>query len=164
MSVRLLPIVPHEPLGDTARFVRGLSLDLNQKNGIDKFGRLLRGMERNPSTNWQTGLERRGKANFIQTVIDGHGHTRTDVDCLPEKVRQQRKRQKTVSNGTAEWRFALRTLRVEMNPLVILGGLGKLADACLSDNEPIGRGKFASFAEFQGIQILNFKRRHREFS
>ena len=50
-----------------------------------------------------------------------------------QQVAEQGKSQKTVSNGRAVRRFLLSATAVEMNPLAIFRGLGKLLDAILRD-------------------------------
>jgi len=73
------------------------------------------------------------------------------MDCLFKKVTQERKSEKAMGNGAAEGRFALGALRVHMNPLAVLGGVGKFQDAILRDHKPLGCGEIASFELFQGI-------------
>ena len=55
-----------------------------------------------------------------------------------------------MGNAPAEGRFALGALRVQVNPLAVLGGISKFLDAILRDHEPVGRREFASFELFQG--------------
>jgi len=43
-----------------------------------------------------------------------------------------------VGDGAAE-RALGGTFRVHVNPLVIVGGVGKRIDACLIDDQPVGR-------------------------
>ena len=85
------------------------------------------------------------------------------IACF-RKWLKQRKSQKAVSNGAPEGRFALGAFRIDVNPLAVLGGIGKFLNAILRDDEPVARGEFAAFRLFQRIQILNLERRHRSFS
>ena len=103
------------------------------------------------SANLRTGANCRGKANFIQTVVHGHSNARADMDRLFQEVTQQRKCEETMGDAAAEGRFALGALRVQVNPLAVVGGVGKFLDAILRDHEPIGRREFAPFKLFQGI-------------
>jgi len=63
------------------------------------------------------------------------------MDCLFKKVTQERKSEKAMGNGAAEGRFALGALRVHMNPLAVLGGVGKFQDAILRDHNHSVAGK-----------------------
>src|ERR1019366_4572674 len=169
MSARLLRIIPHQPLGDTAGLAGGLSLDMltldmDKESGIHKLGRFLHRKQSDASAYLRTGANGRRKTNLIQAVVDAHRDSRADLDCLLEPVTQQRKGRKTMGNAAAEGRFAPGALRVEVNPLAVLGGVGKFLDAILREDEPVCRGEFASFPLFQRIQILNLKRRHRSIS
>jgi len=47
-----------------------------------------------------------------------------------------------------------------MDPLAILGGFGELANALLSDFEPIGNRELAADQIFQGIEVFDHQRRH----
>jgi len=161
---RSLRVIPNQPLGHTAGFGRGLTLDMDEEGGIHKLGRFLRRKQSDAGANRRTGSNGRRKPNLIQAVVDSHRNARADLNCLFEKVAQQRKSQKTMGYGAAEGRFALGALRVQVNPLAVLGGVGKFLDTILRDDEPGCRGEFASFALFQRIQIFNLKRRHRSIS
>ena len=158
------PIVAKQPLGDATRFGRRLGLDLNEENGVDELGRFIGGKQGDASAHGRAGAQGCWEPDFVQAVIEGHLDARANVNCQPEKVRQQRESQETMSDGAAEGSFASGAHGVEMNPLAILGGVGKFLDAILRDDKPIGRGKFAPFAGFQRIQILNLKGWHRSFS
>jgi len=174
MSARSLRIIASQTLGNTAGLATWLGvnavilnllvLNMDEERGVHKLGRLLRRKQSDASANLRTGANGRGKPNFIQSVVDSHCDTRADMDRLFEKVTQQRKSQKTMGNGAAEGRFAPGTIRVQVNPLAVLGGVGKFLDTILRDDEPVRRGEFASFELFQRIQILNLKRRHRSIS
>src|ERR1019366_8571839 len=148
-----------QPLGDPTGLAGGLTvnaltlnrltLDMDEEGGVHKLGRLLHRKQSDASANRRTGANGRGKADLIQSVVDGHRDARADLDCLLEKVTQQRKSQKTMGNGAAEGRFALGAFRVDVNPLAVLGGVGKFLDTILRDGEPGRRGEFASFPLFQ---------------
>jgi len=86
------------------------------------------------------------------------------MDGLFQPVAQQRKSEKAVGNGAAEGRFAPRAVRVQVNPLMVLGGVGKFLDTILRDDKPVCRGQFATFPLFQRIQVVDFKRWHRSIS
>ena len=128
-----LPIVTNLPFSNTAglagrQAIGLLVLDVNEEHGVHKRGRVLRRKQNDASANLRTGPNGRGKTDLVQTVVDGHGDARTDLDRLFKKVAQQRKRQKTVGNAAAKGRFALRALGVEVNPLPVLGGLGEFSE------------------------------------
>jgi hypothetical protein len=163
MNEHLQNVIPHQPHGNAARLCGRFALHVDKKRCVDKRGRFLHRKQSDASTNRYAHAQRCGKTNFVQAVVDAHRQTRADVDCLFHPVTQQRKREKAMSNCAAEGRFALSALGIQMNPLVVLGGIGKFLDAILRDDEPICRGEFASFELLQRIQILNFKRWHRSF-
>ena len=151
MSACSLRIIADQPFGNTAGLAGRLTFDVDEEDSVDKLGRLLRRKQSDTSANLRSSLNGRGKANLIQAVIDGHRDARTDTDRLFEKVTQQRKGQKTMGNAAVEGRFVLRSLRVQVNSLAVLGRVGKFLDAILRDDEPICRWEFASFTLFQGI-------------
>jgi hypothetical protein len=155
MSERLrqssLRVIPNQPLGNATRFARRLALNLNEERGIHKLRRLFNREQRDASANRRTGPNGRGKTNLIQSVIDGHRDARADMDRLFQEAGEQRKSQETMSNGAPEGRFALGAFRVKVNPLAVLGGVGKFLDAILGNDEPVGRREFASFALLLGV-------------
>jgi hypothetical protein len=157
-------IIPDQPLGDTAWLAGGRTLDVDEEGSVHKLRRLLCREQSNASANGRARVNRGRKTNFVHAVVDAHRHSRADLDCLPEPVTQQRKREKTMSDGAAEERFTLGTFRVQVNPLAVLGGVGKFLDTILGDDEPVCRGEFASFELLQRIQILNLKGWHRSFA
>jgi hypothetical protein len=151
-----LRVIAHQPLGDTAGLagrliLNGLTLDMDEEGGVHKLGRLLRRKQSDASANLRTGADSRWKSNLIQSVVDAHCGARSEPDGLFQEVTQQRKGEKPVGNGAAEGRVALGAFRVKVNPLAVLGGVGKFLDTILGDDEPVGRGEFASFALFQRI-------------
>jgi len=164
-----LRIIPNQPLGNAAGLAGRLTLDMltldmQEKSGVHKLGRLLRRKQSDASADLRPSVDGRGKAHLIQTVVDGHGDARADMDCLFQPVTQQRESQKTMGNAAAVGRFAPGAFRIQVNPLAVLGGVGKFLDTILREDEPVGRGEFASFALFQRVQILNLKRWHRSIS
>ena len=124
---------------------------MDEVGSVYKVGRFLRREQSDASANRRAGANGRRKANPIQTVVDAHPYTRADMNRLFEPVTQQRKREKTMGNAAAEGRFALGAFGVQVNPLAVLGGIGKFLDAILRDHEPVCHGEFAAFELFQII-------------
>ena len=65
------------------------------------------------------------------------------------------KREKAVRNRCFEWRFTASALNVNVNPLMVKGGIGKLLDALLRDVEPVSNGDFLAdeiFESFGGVE------------
>jgi hypothetical protein len=164
MNRHSLRVIPDQPLGHAAWFAGRLTLDMNKESGIHKLRRLLCRQESDPSPNLRTGTDCRRKTDPIQAVVDAHRDARADMDCLTHPVTQQRKSQKTMGDSPAEGRFTLGALRVKVNPLAVLGDIGKSLNTILRDREPLGRGKFSSLQLLQRTQCLNLERRHRSFS
>jgi len=168
MTRRSIRVITDQPLRDTAGLTRkltvdGPTLDMDEKNRVHKIGRFLHGKQGDTRANLGSSANRRRKTNFIQSVVQAHRDARADMNRLLQKIAEQRKCQESVSNGPAEGRFALGALRVEMNPLLVPGGVGKFLNTILRDHEPIRNRKFASFELLQRSQVLNLKRRHRSF-
>ena len=67
---------------------------------------------------------------------------------------EQGERKKAVGDGGGVGRFPLGAIGIEVDPLAVFGGFGKLADALLGDFEPIGGGDFASHEIVQGVEIF----------
>src|SRR5208282_1828432 len=118
-------IIPNQPLRDATGLTRRLALDMDMERGIHKFGRLFHRSQSDASANLRTGANGRGKTNLIQSVVDRHRDARANMDRLFQKVAEQRKRQESVSNCAPKGRFALGAFRVDVNPLAVLGGVGK---------------------------------------
>ncbi len=146
-----LRVIPHQQLSDTGRLRGGMTLDMDQKDCVDKFRRLLHRQQSNPSPDRRAGVNRRRKPHSIKSVVDDHGNARANLNRLLDEITDQRQGEKTMGNGGPERRFALSALWVQVNPLAILAGLGKFLDAVLGDNKPACRVKFASFELFQRI-------------
>ena len=118
MSASSLRIIPHQSLGNTAGLARGLTLDMDYEGGVHECRRFLYPKQSDAGANLRASTNGRRKTNLIQPVVEGHRHTRTDMDCLFHPVAQQRKSEKAVGNGAAEGRFALGSFHVQVNPLV----------------------------------------------
>ena len=149
MNERSPRVIAHQPFGNTAGLAGELALDVDEESGVYKLARFLRRKQGDASANLRTGADGRGKTNLVQAVVDGHCNVRADLDCLSEKVTEQRQGQKTMGNAAAEGRFAMSPLRVQVNPLTVLSGFGECLDSILRYDEPVCRGEFASFALFQ---------------
>src|ERR1700676_1412810 len=57
-------------------------------------------------------------------------------------------------------RFTPGAFGINMNPLTVFGRLGKLPNAVLRNEEPIGRGDFAAYEIFQRLQCFQHDGRH----
>ena len=66
------------------------------------------------------------------------------------EVRQQREREKAVSNGSSKRRFTAGALNVNVDPLMVERGISKLLDAFLRDVEPVSNGNFLADQVFEG--------------
>ena len=142
------PVIPHEPLRDTTGLVGTFALDLYRENDIHKLCRFFDRKQRHAGTNRRTRPDRRWKTHAIQSVVDAYADSLPDPNRLSGKIANQRKREKTVSDGAAEGRLTRRSLRVDVYPLPIFGRVGELLDAVLGQHQPIRRGQFASFEFF----------------
>ena len=94
----------------------------------------------------------RGETDPIQAVVDPHPDT-LDPAQLAHQVRDQREGQETVRHRTAE-RPGLGSLRVNVNPLVILGVVGESVDPGLVDQEPFRRADFLADGLLQISQTV----------
>ena len=77
------------------------------------------------------------KAHVGHAVVDEHLDV-VHLDDLIPHVRQQRQREIAVGDGRLVGAFTLCALHVDMNPLVVQGGVGKHVDALLVDQQPVG--------------------------
>ena len=78
------------------------------------------------------GRNRRQEAHPVEAVVDRHSRGLGDQHYVGRHPAEQRKRQETVRDGSAE-RGLSRELRIDMDELAVLGCLGELADAVLGD-------------------------------
>jgi hypothetical protein len=74
---------------------------------------------------------------------------------------EQRERQEPMRDGGAKGRFPLGAIGIEMDPLAIFSGFGKLADAVLGDFKPICDADFAPHKISESIEIFDHQSRHR---
>ena len=74
-----------------------------------------------------------------------------DGEELMHEVRQQRQCQQPVCDRPAE-RATGRALRVDVDPLMVVGGVGEHIDAVLCDLEPLRRTDLAALRRDQLIE------------
>src|SRR5260370_8491692 len=84
----------------------------------------------------------RRKADSIQTVVDTHPHATSDLNCLPQKVAEQGKREETVRNRRAVGGIPLSTFGIDVNPLPVLRDFPKLLNSVLGNSEPLPGSDF----------------------
>jgi hypothetical protein len=86
-----------------------------------------------------SGLHRRREPHLLGAVVHAHLHA-ADLHQLRQKHGHQRQREVAVRDGRAE-RPLLRPLHVDVDPLVVVGGVGELVDALLRDRHPVTRAE-----------------------
>jgi hypothetical protein len=67
---------------------------------------------------------------------------------------QQGEGQESVRDGGAVGRIPLCTIEIQMDPLPVFGGFGKLLDGVLGDREPVGSVDLTADQLFQGVKIF----------
>ena len=83
---------------------------------------------------------RRCETHFVQAVVDAHARL-LDLERRLKKSGQHGQREESVGDRRPK-RPRLRTLRVDMDPLVVPRGFGKTVDPLLGDFNPVAHGHF----------------------
>src|ERR1700722_6160509 len=129
--------VDHERLDDAGRAIRPLELDENPERAL-KAGLLLVGGYQAHVPAYPAADRHRGReANPVDAVVDGGRH-RVDLEHVVEEDRAERQGQVTVRDRAAIG--ALRgALGLDVDPLMIMGGVGEDVDLVLGDRVPLAR-------------------------
>src|SRR5215469_3736492 len=101
-ELQSLPVIPHQPLGHAAGLPGRAPFDVNQKCGVHKLSRFPHREQTHSGANCRTGAHSPRKAHLVQAVIDGYGDTRAYLECLSQKMTEQRKGQEPVSDAASE--------------------------------------------------------------
>src|SRR6201999_1989499 len=88
-----------------------------------------------------------GEPHAVQAVVDAHGDV-VDPAELAGQERNERQRKEAVSHGSSE-RPGRGALRVDVDPLVVLGVVGEAVDPLLVDLEPAGGADLLAHRGFQ---------------
>jgi hypothetical protein len=72
----------------------------------------------------------------VEHVVERHPQA-VDGEGVPHQRTQERQRQEPVGDGRAERPFGPDALRIDMDPLMVGGGVRKRVDAVLRDQEPV---------------------------
>src|SRR5881296_3624814 len=105
------------------------------------------------------GLDGRDEANLVRAVVDAAAPL-GDLEQGRGHSRDQGQGQVAVGDRLAAGHLALRTLDVDVDPLMISGRLGELVDHRLIDRDPVRRAELASDELQQILGILDFERGH----
>src|SRR5436190_5299874 len=122
-------------LGDADRLVRAFAFHRHLHGDLRAaFERLVGDQLEAPAQAAAAG-HRRGKANLVQAVVDAHPRL-AHPERRSRHLRQQREGEKAVRDRRAE-RTGLRALDVDVNPLVVVGGVGEELDPLLRHGDPV---------------------------
>src|SRR3954447_21698646 len=126
----------HDHLGHAGRL--GLTLDLDDVVGDHLLagGDVGERGEGRRAPDAGADLDRVGEAHLVEAVIEP-GAGGLDTHQLGVEHRDQREREISVRDGPSEGP-RLGALDVDVDPLVVVGGVGELVDTLLGDLEPVG--------------------------
>src|SRR3954464_5603016 len=133
---RSAAVVPVDRLRDADRLVAALALDDAGEGELQSAGDLLDVGQRRLHPHLGAHRNRRGEPHLVQAVVYAHRCVGHDED-LREERDQQGERQVAVRDRTAEGALRLRPLHVDVDPLVVTGGVGEEVDVVLGDLEPV---------------------------
>src|ERR1700730_7114691 len=132
-------------LGHRGRFVRAVELNRlphGQVNrglidlfGVDEFG---------SQTDSAARLNRRQKSHLVEPIVDTHLRV-VDTVVVPAQRRNERQCQEAVCDCCAIRTFGPGPLDVDVNPLMIVGGVGKCIYAFLVYGDPFGDAQFLAY-------------------
>jgi AcrR family transcriptional regulator len=145
-----LQVVPRHRLRHAHRLVAALALhaegdgDLDTARHVVDAGDLRGGAQ--PGAHGYRG----GETHLVRPVVDAHLHA-LDLDQLRPEQRQQGEGEIAVRDRGAEGaRGGL--LRVDMDPLVVAGGLREQIDALLVDLQPVGVPQLLAHRRLQVVR------------
>src|SRR3954447_2030518 len=128
------------PLRDADRLVAALELDGDGKGVLQPAGDLLAVLEHDPGTDLGADRHRRGETDLVQAVVDAHLRVRDPVG--PGRQRnQQREGHEPVRDRAAVGALGLGPLDVDVDPLVVTGGVGEEVDRVLGHLVPVARSQ-----------------------
>src|SRR3954451_6673317 len=131
-----LRVGPGDPLGDADRLVAALALDGDGEGVLQPAGGLLHVLERRPRPDLGADRHGRGEAHLVQAVV--HAHLRVgDRVGLADQRHEQRQGQVAVRDRAAVRALLLRALDVDVDPLVVNGGVGEEIDRVLGHLVPV---------------------------
>src|SRR3954447_21803733 len=137
---RSAPVGPGDPLGDADRLVAALALDGDGEGVLQPAGDLLAVLEHDPGTDLGAHRHRRGETDLVQAVVDAHLRVRDPVG--PGRQRnQQREGHEPVRDRAAVGALGLGPLDVDVDPLVVTGGVGEEVDRVLGHLVPVARSQ-----------------------
>jgi acyl-CoA dehydrogenase len=97
-------------------------------------------------------LDRRDEPHLVVAVVDGESHALDAVELMRE-VREQREREQAVRDRATE-RSVCRTIGIDVDPLVVVGGIGEQIHPILVDLHPVGGPELAAEGRRKLVQIL----------
>src|SRR5258706_888651 len=77
------------------------------------------------------------ETHLVQSIVQRVFGRLAHAGSQSREARNQRQREESVRDGSAEGRFTFAPLSVHVDPLVIVGGIGELVDAVLGDFKPL---------------------------
>src|SRR5436190_13873546 len=98
------------------------------------------------------GADRNGRneSHFVEAVIDGHRDVVDGIELVHEPW-QQRQGEQQVGDCSTEGAIG-GAGRVDVDPLVVVGGSGELIDPILIDLKPISGAEFVSGRGFEFVE------------
>src|SRR3984885_5391058 len=133
---------PRERLSDADRLRRSLELERLRGRQLDPTGDLVDRIDRQTHPDPSADREWRREPDLVVAVVQAVGKA-VEADQLLKEARPKTKREQAVDDRAAE-RTRGRPLRVDMDPLAILGRLSELVDPRLIDGVPPGRPEHRS--------------------
>src|ERR1700742_4233337 len=148
--------VQRDQLCDTSRALA--AFDLDQKAIVDAqaVGRHVLCLgDGGPPPQTGAGRDRREVADAVRAVVQRilqplQPHHRSN------EHRSKAEREKPVGDGLAAGQLPLRTVLVDMNPLLVAGGVGELIDPVLCDLDPVARADFGADGRFDLLEAVEY--------
>src|SRR5581483_1016223 len=149
-------VVAVDGLGDAGGLVLALDLEAHVDGGLDAAAYLLEVGKGGVEAHLATDRYRRREAQLVEPVVDAHGEA-LDAPHLRQQVRRQGEGEVSVGDGAAE-RARLGPLRIDVDPLVVTGGVGELVDLLLGDLVPLARGQRLADQLAQALDAVHGRR------
>ena len=152
-DVRLI-IGAAQPLGDQRWFVAALDLYRREPVDFDAAFDVPDRMQRKSSADARARWDGSGKSQTVESIIDPQFKVALNDYGFIDELREHGDSQETVSDGRPVGRFVTRSLRVDVDPLMVARDLGEVVDLRLGDFMPAADADLLADAHLNSSSVI----------